>query len=102
MAAFIWRQEQIIAQCVIRQSPGQGGIFYGAMLYTVDFFEKQIKECGAQAARAANKADREFWQGMADRWAQLLRAEKKLWRPDLEAVRSLRPARAIMTKRRAA
>jgi hypothetical protein len=73
-----------------------------AMLDTVDFFEKQIKECGAQAARAANKADREFWKGMADRWAQLLRAEKKLWRPDLEAVRSLRPSRAIMTKRRAA
>jgi hypothetical protein len=73
-----------------------------AMLRTVDFFEKQIKECRAQAVRAANKADREFWQGMADRWAQLLRAEKSYGGPDLETVRSLRPARAIMTKRRAA
>jgi len=34
-----------------------------AMLDTVDFYEKQIKECSAQAARAANKADREFWLG---------------------------------------
>jgi hypothetical protein len=73
-----------------------------AMLDTVDFFEKQIKECDAQAAGAGNKADREFWQGMADRWAQLLRAEENYNGPDLEAVRSLRPSRAIITKRRAA
>ena len=46
------------------------------MLDTVDFFEKQIKECSAQAARTANKADREFWQGLADRWAHVLQAEK--------------------------
>jgi len=73
-----------------------------AMLDTVDFFEKQIKECGAQAAGAANKVDREFWRGMADRWAQLLRAENSYGGPDLEAARSLRPGRVITTKRRAA
>jgi hypothetical protein len=64
-----------------------------AMLHTSDFFEKQISECNAQATRAANKADREFWQGMADRWAHVLRAEKNYSGPDLETVRRLRPSR---------
>ena len=77
-----------------------------AMLDSVDFFEKQIKECSAQAVRAANKADREFWQGMADRWAEVLRAEKIYSGPDLTAVRSLRPMRSLRpsrpSKRRAA
>jgi hypothetical protein len=72
-----------------------------AMLDTVDFYEKQIKECRAQATRATNKADREFWQGMADRWAHVMRAEKIYVGPDLETVRSLRPSR-FSTKRRAA
>jgi len=64
-----------------------------AMLHTVDFFEKQINECNAQAARAADKADREFWQSLSERWAQVLRAEKNYSGPDLETVRSLRPSR---------
>ena len=70
-----------------------------AMLDTVDFFEKQIKECSAQAARAANKADREFWQGMADRWAEVLRSEKIYSGPDLETVRSIRPMRSLRPSR---
>ena len=73
-----------------------------AMLDTVDFFEKQIKECSAQAVRAAKKADREFWRCLADRWAHVLQAEKIYGGPDLDIARSLRPARAISTKRRAA
>ena len=48
-----------------------------AMLDAIDFFEKQVKDCNTQAARAANKADREFWQHLADRWAHVLQAEKK-------------------------
>ena len=58
-----------------------------AMYETVDFFEQQIKECHAQAARAANKADREFWQRLADRWAQVLQAKNNYGGPDLETVR---------------
>jgi hypothetical protein len=71
-----------------------------AMLETVDFFEQQIKECHAQAARATNKADREFWQRLAGRWAQVLHAQKTYSGPDLETVRP----RLIMrfSKRRAA
>ena len=101
-AAFVWRQEQIVAQCVIRQAPAKGTFFMViAMLDTVDFYEKQIKECSAQAARAANKADREFWQCLADRWAHVLQAENFYGGPDLETVRNLRPSR-FSTKRRAA
>ena len=71
-----------------------------AMLETADFFEHQIKECRAQAARATNKADREFWRRLADRWTQVLRAKKTYEGPDLETVRP----RPIMrfSKRRAA
>jgi hypothetical protein len=70
------------------------------MLETVDFFEQQIKECHAQAARATNKADREFWRRLADRWAGVLRTKKSHGGPDFETVRS----RPIMrfSKRRAA
>ena len=70
------------------------------MLETVDFFEQQIKECNAQAARATNKADREFWRRLADRWTQVLRAKETYEGPDLETVRP----RPIMrfSKRRAA
>jgi hypothetical protein len=71
-----------------------------AMLETVDFFEQQIKECNAQAAQAANKADREFWQRLAGRWAQVLHAQKTYNGPDLETVRP-RPIMRL-SKRRAA
>jgi hypothetical protein len=70
-----------------------------ATLDTVDFFEKQIKDCSAQAARSADKADREFWRGLADRWAEVLRAEKNYSGPDLETVRSLRPMRSLRPSR---
>jgi alkylation response protein AidB-like acyl-CoA dehydrogenase len=71
------------------------------MLETADFFENQIKECHAQAARATNKADREFWRRLADRWTQVLQAKKSYGGPDIVTVR---PARPIMrfSKRRAA
>src|SRR6516162_2399663 len=58
-----------------------------AMLETVDFFEQQIKECHSQAARATNKADRQFWQRLADRWAQVLQAKNNYGGPDLETAR---------------
>ncbi len=46
------------------------------MLETNDFFEDQITQCRAQAERAANKADREFWLRLAERWKELLRAKQ--------------------------
>jgi hypothetical protein len=70
------------------------------MLETVDFFENQIRECRAQAARATNKADREFWQRLAGRWAEVLRAKKSYGGPDIETVRP-RPIMRL-SKRRAA
>ena len=89
------------------KAPAKGTFFMViAMLDTVDFYEKQIKECSTQAARAANKADREFWQCLADRWAEVLRTEKIYSGPDLETVRSIRPMRSLRpsrpSKRRAA
>jgi hypothetical protein len=71
------------------------------MLETSDFFEDQIKECNAQAARAVDKSDREFWQRLAQRWAGLLQAEQR-GGPNLDAVRTLRPTRQIFSKRRVA
>jgi hypothetical protein len=70
------------------------------MLETVDFFENQIKECNAQAVRATNKADREFWRRLADRWTQVLRTKKSYEGPDLQTVRP-RPITRF-PKRRAA
>jgi len=72
------------------------------MLEPVDFFENQIKECNAQAARAANKADRKFWRCLADRWQQVLRAENTYGGPDLKNVHHLRPTRGRPSKRQAA
>ena len=84
------------------KAPAKGTFFMViAMLDAIDFFEKQIKDCNTQAARAANKADREFWQHLADRWAHVLQAENFYGGPDLETVRNLRPSR-FSTKRRAA
>ena len=72
-----------------------------AMLETVDFFENQIKECNAHADRALNKADREFWKRLAERWQQVLRAEKQS-SPTFQIVRNLRPTRGRFSKRQAA
>jgi hypothetical protein len=71
------------------------------MLETVDFFENQIKECNAHADRALNKADREFWKRLAERWQQVLRAEKQS-SPTFQTVRNLRPTRGRFSKRQAA
>jgi hypothetical protein len=71
------------------------------MLEPNDFFEDQIKECHAQAARAVDKSDREFWRRLAQRWAELLQAKQRSG-PNLQAVRALRPTRQIFSKRRAA
>jgi hypothetical protein len=46
------------------------------MIHTTDFFQEQIKQCGALAARASNKADREFWLTLTRRWEGLLRAQE--------------------------
>jgi len=45
------------------KSPDQAGRFVVVivMLEPSDFFEDQIKECNAQAARAVDKSDREFF-----------------------------------------
>jgi hypothetical protein len=71
------------------------------MLEPRDFFEDQIKECAAQAARSLDKSDREFWRRLAQRWEELLHA-KQYSGPNLDAVRTLGPTRQIFAKRRAA
>jgi hypothetical protein len=71
------------------------------MLEPSDFFEGQIKECNAQATRAVDKSDREFWRRLAHRWEELLLAKQRSG-PNLDAVRTLKPTRQIFSKRRAA
>jgi hypothetical protein len=66
------------------------------MIHTTDFFQEQIKQCGALAARASNKADREFWLTLAHRWEGLLRAGQN---GGVESVQKLRFGRPIFTKR---
>jgi hypothetical protein len=85
------------------KSPDQAGRFVVViiMLETNDFFQDQIKECNAQAARAVDKSDREFWRRLAQRWEELLQAKQRT-SPNLDAVRTLRPTRQIFSKRRAA
>ncbi len=47
------------------------------MRNTIDFFEEQKAQCRVLAARAANKADREFWLRLACRWEELLQAKQR-------------------------
>src|SRR5215469_9057482 len=42
------------------------------MLQTTEFFQEQIKQCRASAARSHNKGDHDFWLKMAHRWEALL------------------------------
>jgi hypothetical protein len=79
------------------------GIFVAVMvmLEPSDFFQDQIKECNAQAARAIDKSDRELWRCLAQRRVELLQAKQR-GGANLEAVRTLRPTRQIFSKRRAA
>jgi hypothetical protein len=42
------------------------------MIETSDFFQEQIEQCRAQAAKATSKTDREFWLRLAHRWEGLL------------------------------
>src|ERR1700687_6273251 len=83
--------------------PDQAGRFVVVviMLDPSGFFEDQIKECNAQAARAVDKSDRKFWRRLAQRWEELLQAKQRS-SPNLEAVRTLRPTRQILSKRGAA
>ena len=48
------------------------------MLEPSDFFEDQIKECNAQAARAVDKSDREFWRRLAQRWEESERLGRRV------------------------
>ena len=98
-----YRNKQRRTALLPLKSPDQAGRFVVVivMLETSDFFEEQIKECNAQAARAVDKSDREFWRRLAHRWEGLLRARQRT-SPNLEAVRTLRPTRGIFSKRRAA
>jgi hypothetical protein len=47
------------------------------MLEPTDFFQDQIKQCRNLAARANNKGDRDFWNRLANRWENLLRAQER-------------------------
>jgi hypothetical protein len=99
-----WVPEQTTAHGVTAfEGPDQAGHFVAVavMLEPSDFFEDQIKECNAQAARAVDKSDREFWRRLAQRWEELLQAKQRT-SPNLDAVRTLRPTRQIFSKRRAA
>jgi hypothetical protein len=54
-----------------------GHLFIGDdMLNPTDFFQEQTAQCRALAARSAKKTDREFWQRLAQRWEELLRAKQ--------------------------
>jgi hypothetical protein len=84
------------------KSPDAGRfIMATAMFETIDFFQHQINQCKAQAARAVDKSDREFWRRLAQRWEQLLQAREGTG-STVEAVQMLRPTRQIFSKRRAA
>ncbi len=70
-----------------------------AMLETADFFQEQIQQCNSLAEQASDKTDRKFWLDLAHRWQELLETGHR-GGPNLEDIRSLRPARTIYTKRR--
>jgi hypothetical protein len=44
---------------------------------TVEYLEVELKQCKMLAARAANKADKQFWLTLAHRWEELLRARQR-------------------------
>jgi hypothetical protein len=69
------------------------------MLETTDFFQDQIKQCRSLAAKANNKGDRDFWNRLANRWENLLRAQEG-GNPEGELVENARFGRPIFTKRR--
>jgi hypothetical protein len=95
--------EQMAGRTVIAFEKPRRGAFYmaTAMFETTDFFQHQINQCKAQAARAVDKSDREFWRRLAQRWEQLLQAREGTG-STVEAVQMLRPTRQIFSKRRAA
>jgi hypothetical protein len=70
------------------------------MLEPTDFFQDQITQCRSLAATASNKGDRDFWNRLANRWENLLRAQER-GSPDGEIVEKTRFERPIFTKRRA-
>jgi len=69
------------------------------MLETTDFFHDQIKQCRSLATKANNKGDRDFWNRLANRWENLLRAQER-GSPDGELVEKARFERPLLTKRR--
>jgi len=69
------------------------------MLETIDFFQDQIKQCRSLATKANNKGDRDFWNRLANRWENLLRAQER-GSPDGELVEKARFERPLLTKRR--
>jgi hypothetical protein len=66
-----------------------------------DFFHKEAQECRRLSVQARTKNDREYWLRLAQGWEQLIQP-KQGPDPDFRAVRSLRPARPMFSKRRAA
>jgi hypothetical protein len=63
----------------VRESPDQRGVFFmvRGLLETTDFFQDQIKQCRSLATKANNKGDRDFWNRLANRWENLLRAQER-------------------------
>ena len=47
------------------------------IMQTNDFFQEEIRRCRSQAERAENKADRDFWLRLAQRWEDLVRARQE-------------------------
>jgi hypothetical protein len=66
-----------------------------AMIDTRDFFHLQADQCRAQAARAGNKTDREFWLDMARRWDDMLQVRPQA---ETEPVRKYRFFRTRYTR----
>jgi hypothetical protein len=67
-----------------------------AMIEKIDFFRDQIRQCRSQAESAANKADREFWLRLAQRWEWLLQQTDGA---KLESVRPLRTGQSVLQRR---
>jgi len=85
------------------EGPGEWGLFVMAaiMRETNEFFDEQAKQCRANAKRASNKSDRDFWLRLAQRWEELLRIREHE-ATDAHPVRKYSFGRTRFTKRHAA
>jgi hypothetical protein len=95
------RNKYLSSRVYAAGEPRKAGRFIrvALMIETTDFFQDQIKQCNALAARASNKTDREFWLSLAHRWEGLFRSERA---GGVETLQKLRFERPIFAKRRRA